>query len=119
MGPKHTVLTLNTHTALSHSVPALGLKPSSFDNDLASLSTRSRNSTIEYSAPESPHVKGALERFIGCRPYCSSSIKSQTGMESGGSKGSFGTHDGEVKTILANSLESEAGGNFEWTYTAK
>jgi len=40
-------------------------------------------------------------------------------MESGGSKGSFRTHGGEVKTILANSLESEAGGTFEWTYTAK
>jgi len=40
-------------------------------------------------------------------------------MESGGSKGSFGTHGGEVKTILANSLEPEAGGIFEWTYTAK
>ena len=93
-GRIHTVLTLNTPSTLSHSVPSFGLQPSSFDNALASLSTRSLTSRAEYPNPVSPHVKGCLAWWRGWRPYCSFSINSTMGMESGGSKGSFGTHWG-------------------------
>ena len=99
-GRIRTVLTLNTPTTLSHSVPSFGLQLSSFANALASLSTRSLTSTAEYPNPVSPHVKGCLAWWRGWRPYCSFSMNSLIGMESGGSKGSSGTHCGGWKTIV-------------------
>ena len=57
----HTVLTLNTPTTLSRSVPVFGTKPSSFDNVLAKLSTRVRTSVMKYSAPVNPQVNGGLD----------------------------------------------------------
>ena len=96
---EQTVLRLNTPMTLSHSVPLLGCQPNSLDIPLASFSTRSRTSSAEYSAPLSPHVKGGLAWCSGCRPYSSFNMNSLMGIESGGSKGSFGTHDGAVKTI--------------------
>ena len=97
----HTVLTLNIPITLSHSVPSLGLQPSSFDNALANLSTRSRTSRAGYPNPVKPHVKGGLAWWRGWQPYCSFSINSLIGMESGGSNGSSGTHGAVLKTIVA------------------
>ena len=90
--PLPTVLTLNIPITLSHSDPSLGLQPSSFESALASLSTRSRTSSAEYPNPVRPQVNGCIAWLRGHRPYCSFSMNSLIGMESGGSKGSFGTH---------------------------
>lgn len=60
-----TVLTLNTPTTLSHSVPLFGCHSSSFERALARLSTRSRTSRAECSVPVSPQVNGGLELVNG------------------------------------------------------
>lgn len=95
----HTVLTLNTPTILSHSVPLFGYHPSSFERALARRSTRSRTSKAEYSVPVSPQINRALALLNGRRPYFSLSINSEIDMESGGSKGKGSTQSGGEKTI--------------------
>jgi hypothetical protein len=95
-----TVFTEKTAITLSHSEPSLGCNPSSFDNPFASHSTRSLTSKLEYVLPVRPQVNGLCEYPSGCLPNLSSSIKSQIGIESGGSKGSCGTHDGGTKGIF-------------------
>jgi hypothetical protein len=47
-----------------------------------------------YDRPVTPHVKNGRDWASGTRPYLSSRMKSETGMESGGAKGSFGTQGG-------------------------
>ena len=55
-----TVLRLKTPITLSHSVPWLGIHPSSFDKPLARFATLSRTCRAEYSMPLSPQVNGGL-----------------------------------------------------------
>jgi hypothetical protein len=49
-----------------------------------------------------PQMNGACEYPKGCRPWCSSSIKSHIGIESGISLVSSGTHDGGRNGILSS-----------------
>jgi hypothetical protein len=100
VGRRRTVFKAKTPMTFSIASPVFGNQPNSVDRPFASHSTLFFVSCAEYDFPESPQVNGGFDLARGCRPYSSLSMNSLIGIESGGSKGIGGHHDGDLKICI-------------------
>lgn len=90
----NTVFTLKTPMTLSYSVPSLTSKTSSLHRPRDNRSTLSLTCAAVYVFPVKAQVKGLRLRESGTGEEFSPRINSSMEVVSGGSKGSFGAHDG-------------------------